>query len=37
LGGFAPNLDVRETQQGLEIAAELPGMSERFCQLSRQT
>jgi HSP20 family protein len=27
-GGFAPNLDVRETEQGLEISAELPGMSE---------
>ena len=27
LGGLAPTLDVRETEQGLEIAAELPGMS----------
>jgi HSP20 family protein len=28
VGGFAPSLDVRETEQGLEISAELPGMSE---------
>jgi HSP20 family protein len=27
-GGFAPSLDVRETERGLEISAELPGMSE---------
>lgn len=28
LGGFAPDLDVRETGQGLEMTAELPGMAE---------
>ena len=33
LGGFAPQLDVRETEQGLEIAAELPGMSEQDVDL----
>ena len=33
LGGFAPQLDVRETEQGLEIAAELPGMSEQDIEL----
>lgn len=33
LGGFAPNLDVRETEQGLEVAAELPGMSEEDIDL----
>jgi HSP20 family protein len=33
LGGFAPQLDVRETEQGLEIAAELPGMSEGDIEL----
>ncbi len=33
LGGFAPTLDVRETEQGLEIAAELPGMSEQDIEL----
>ena len=33
LGGFAPSLDVRETEQGLEIAAELPGMSEQDVDL----
>jgi len=33
LGGFAPNLDVRETEAGLEISAELPGMSEQDIEL----
>jgi HSP20 family protein len=33
MGGFAPQLDVRETEQGLEIAAELPGMSEQDVDL----
>jgi HSP20 family protein len=33
LGGFAPQLDVRETEGGLEIAAELPGMSEQDVDL----
>ena len=33
LGGFAPSLDVRETEQGLEVAAELPGMSEQDLDL----
>ena len=33
LGGFAPQLDVRETELGLEIAAELPGMSEQDVDL----
>ena len=33
LGGFTPNLDVRETEQGLEISAELPGMSEQDIEL----
>ena len=33
LGGFAPNLDVRETEQGLEVSAELPGMSEEDIDL----
>ena len=32
-GGFAPQLDVRETEQGLEISAELPGMSEQDVDL----
>lgn len=34
MGGFAPSLDVRETEGGLEIAAELPGMSENDIQLN---
>ncbi len=33
LGGFAPSLDVRETEQGLEVSAELPGMSEQDIEL----
>jgi HSP20 family protein len=33
VGGFAPSLDVRETDQGLEISAELPGMSEEDIDL----
>ncbi len=33
IGGFAPDLDVRETEQGLEVAAELPGMSEQDVDL----
>ena len=33
LGGFAPQLDVRETEQGLEVSAELPGMSEQDIEL----
>ena len=33
MGGFAPSLDVRETDEGLEIAAELPGMSEEDVDL----
>lgn len=34
MGGFAPTLDVRKTEQGLEIAAELPGMSEQDVDLN---
>lgn len=33
-GGFAPSLDVRETSQGLELTAELPGVSENDIELS---
>lgn len=33
LGGFAPSLDVRETEGGLEVSAELPGMSEQDVEL----
>ncbi|MFC0387141.1 Hsp20/alpha crystallin family protein [Muricoccus vinaceus] len=33
MGGFAPTLDVREAEGGLEIAAELPGMSEDDVEL----
>jgi HSP20 family protein len=33
MGGFAPSLDVQETEAGLEIAAELPGMSEQDVEL----
>jgi HSP20 family protein len=33
MGGFAPTLDVHETDKGLEIAAELPGMREEDIDL----
>lgn len=33
MGGFAPSLDVHETEQGLEITAELPGMAEEDVEL----
>lgn len=33
LGGFAPDLDVNETGQGLELTAELPGMAEEDIDL----
>lgn len=33
LGGFAPDLDVHETGQGLELTAELPGMDEDDIEL----
>jgi HSP20 family protein len=33
-GGFAPSLDVKETPQGLELAAELPGVAETDIDLS---
>lgn len=33
-GGFAPSLDVKETNQGLELTAELPGVSENDIELS---
>ncbi|MBX6747066.1 MAG: Hsp20/alpha crystallin family protein [Acetobacteraceae bacterium] len=33
-GGFAPSLDVKETNQGLEVTAELPGVSEDDIELS---
>ena len=33
MGGFAPTLAVRETEQGLEIAAELPGLAEQDVEL----
>lgn len=33
MGGFAPQLEVRETEGGLEISAELPGMSEQDIEL----
>ena len=32
--GFAPSLDVRETAQGLELTAELPGVAEGDIDLS---
>ena len=32
--GFAPSLDVRETAQGLELTAELPGVAENDIELS---
>jgi HSP20 family protein len=32
--GFAPTLDVKETPQGLELSAELPGVSENDIELS---
>lgn len=32
-GGFDPKLDVRETERGFEVAAELPGMSEQDVEL----
>lgn len=32
--GFAPSLDVRETPQGLELTAELPGVAENDIDLS---
>ncbi|WP_135467051.1 Hsp20/alpha crystallin family protein [Crenalkalicoccus roseus] len=33
-GGFAPNLDVRETAEGLQLTAELPGVKEEDIELS---
>ncbi|TCZ61371.1 Hsp20/alpha crystallin family protein [Roseicella aquatilis] len=33
-GGFAPSLDVRETKEGLELTAELPGVAEADIDLS---
>lgn len=33
-GGFAPSLDVRETAEGLELTAELPGVAEQDIELS---
>ena len=33
-GGFAPSLDVRETETGLELTAELPGVAESDIDLS---
>jgi HSP20 family protein len=33
-GGFAPSLDVRETSEGLELTAELPGVAETDIELS---
>jgi HSP20 family protein len=33
-GGFAPSLDVKETAEGLELAAELPGVAENDIELS---
>jgi len=33
MGGFAPNLDVRETDNSLEVTAELPGLSEEDVEL----
>ena len=33
-GGFAPSLDVRETPEGLELAAELPGVAEADIDLA---
>jgi HSP20 family protein len=32
--GFAPSLDVKETPQGLELTAELPGVQEADIELS---
>src|SRR4051794_7690978 len=32
--GFAPSLDVKETPQGLELTAELPGVAEQDIDLS---
>jgi HSP20 family protein len=34
MAGFAPSLDVKETPQGLELAAELPGVKEEDIELS---
>jgi HSP20 family protein len=34
VGSFAPSLDVRETPQGLELTAELPGVAEGDIELS---
>jgi len=33
MGGFAPTLDVHETDRGIELSAELPGMSEEDIDL----
>lgn len=33
-GGFAPSLDVKESREGLELTAELPGVSESDIDLS---
>ena len=33
-GGFAPSLDVKETPEGLELTAELPGVKEEDIDLS---
>ncbi len=33
-GGFSPSLDVKETPQGLELTAELPGLEEKDIELS---
>ncbi len=33
-GGFAPTLDVRETPEGIELTAELPGVAEADIALS---
>lgn len=34
--GFAPSLDVKETAQGLELTAELPGVKEEEIHLSME-
>lgn len=34
--GFAPSLDVKETPQGLELTAELPGVKEEEIHLSME-
>lgn len=34
LGSFAPSIDMRETEQGLTLTAELPGLEEKDVELT---